>query len=403
MMPEFVYEAFNPKNGEILKESGEFRDVRELFRWLKDQGFVLLRYKKRRLGFREKLFARVSRRELAEFCRNLAFMIKGGVPLLQALTDLAKATENPRLAKAIQRLLRDIEAGRPFSESLRSGNVIFSPIVIALVQVGEESGRLDEALEAAAEHLFRIDEIISNTKRALIYPSFLLCLISFAFGFWIFFVLPKILTLFREMGISLPWSTRALIKLTSFFQTNWVVLLGSLLALGGFFLMIFKSQKGRLWLEKISLKLPLISRIQRLSLLAFFFEYTALLLEAGIDLFRSLEVMQQSLRRPFMDQLLQEIRERIKEGFSLATACEMTRFFTPLELRMLKVGEETGKLVDQLSYLADYYYKGLQNFVESLSKVVEPALIIIAGVIFLMIAVALIGPVYELISQMGNI
>jgi len=401
-MPEFVYEALDPRNGKVVKDIGEFQDVRELFQWLKRQGFVLLRYRKRRFNWREKFFTKVSRRELAEFCRNLAFMIKGGVPLLPALSDLAKTTENPRLVKAIHRLIKNIESGKPFSESLKSGDMVFSPIVIALVQVGEESGRLDQTLEAAAEHLLRLDEIISNTKRALIYPVFLLGLISFAFAFWIFFVLPKILVLFQEMNISLPLPTRILIAVVSFFKTHWGLLFGFSLVLGCLLFLIFKSRKGRFLIEKISFRFPLVSRVQRLSMLAFFFEYTALLLEAGVDLLRSLEIMQQCLRRPTIDYLLQEIRQKIEGGFSLAVACEMTNFFTPLELRMLKVGEETGKLVEQLSYLADYYYKGLQNLVESLSKTLEPALIIVAGVIFLMIGVALIGPIYDLISQMGN-
>lgn len=402
-MPTFTYEALDPQTGKTIRGQGEFQNVRELFRWLKGRGLLLIRYKTSHRHLWEKYLYRVSRRELAEFCRNLAFMIRAGVPLLQALSDLANATKNSRLARAILKLQRDIEEGIPFSEGLRSGERIFSPIVEALVQVGEESGRLDQTLEAAAEHLLKVDEIISNTKRALIYPCFLLVMLGFALGFWLFFVLPKILKLFQEMNISLPLATKILIKVVHGVRNYGIQVAVLFLGLPAlFFFMVSRHKKGQLLREKFLLKLPFLGRIKRFSFLAFFFEYLALLLQAGIDLLKSLQIIERSLSNPLMRDLTHQLQERLQEGFSFAAACEKNPFFGHLELRIIKVGEETGRLVEQLSYLAEYYYKGLERLVQSMARVLEPALIVVAGLIFLIIVLALIGPIYDLISQIGR-
>ncbi len=401
-MPEFVYEALELNTGQIVKDEGEFQDVYELFRSLRARGLILLKYKVKHQKFWERLTYRVTRRELAEFCRNLAFMIRGGVPLVQALSDIARATDNPRLASAIKKLMHDVEAGYSFSESIKSGARIFSPIVEALVYVGEETGRLEDTLEAAAEHLLKVEEIVSNTKRALIYPAFLFSMMSLALAFWIFFVLPRVIKLFQSMHVRLPAPTRFLIAFVEICTNYWYYPVSFVVLFVFLGILAARTRKGRFWATKVLLKVPLFRTIVRCSLMAFFFEYTGLLLQAGIDLFRSVEIMQRSMNSPFMDAIFEQMKTRLREGFSLTEACESTRFFNPLELRMIKIGEDSGRLVEQMRYLAEYYYQSLERLVESLSKVLEPVLLIVAGVIFLILALALIGPIYELISQIGR-
>ncbi|AEH45741.1 Type II secretion system F domain protein [Thermodesulfatator indicus DSM 15286] len=402
-MPEFVYEALEPATGRRIKDEGYFEGPLELLRWLERRGLILIRYRLKKRYFWEELFApKVTRVELAEFCRNLAFMIRGGVPLIQALEDLEKTAENKTLAKAIRKLRQNVEEGKPFYESIKEHPKVFYPIVQALTLVGEETGRLDETLYSAAEHLLRVDEIISTTKRALIYPAFILVSMTGALAFWIFFVLPRILTLFQEMKVKLPLATRILIALVSFCTSNWFYFLAVPFGLVVAGLFVWKVPRARFYFEKIILKLPLVGKVRRTSFMAFFFEYTALLLEAGVNLMRTLEIMQESLKNPYMDEIIMTLKNRIEEGFSFFEACEGTGFFSPLELRMVKVGEETGRLVDQLRYLADYYYQRLERLVATLSKMLEPILITVAGLLFLIIVLALIGPIYDMISQIGK-
>ena len=401
-MPLYLYKAFNPNTRQIIKEEGEFEDVNHLFQYLKNKGLILKSYRRKIINFslnRKK----VSRRELAELCRNLAFLIRGGVPLLEALSDLAQTTESISLAKAIRKLSQDIESGKSLSDALKDQEKIFAPIIQALVLVGEETGRLDQTLEAAAKHLLKVDDIVRTTKRALIYPTFLFLMMALVLIFWLVFVLPKILNLFQDMNINLPIMTKFLLTIIKNLQKAWPILITfSFIIL--FILTCLKfTKKGKFFLEIILLKMPLLGRIKRLTIIAYFFEYLGLLLEAGIDIINSLEIMKKSLKNPMAQRFINQIENKLLSGFDFTSACKTTNFFNQLELKMIRVGEETGKLNEQLSYLSNYYYHRLEELVDILIKIFEPIVIIVLGLFFMIIALALIGPIYELISQIGNV
>ena len=209
-MSVFVYEAFDPKKGKIVKDRGNFRDISQLFYFLKRQGLVLIKYKIRRFSIDDQ-FSKITRPELAEFCRNLAFLLKAGIPFQQALVDIYKTTKNKKLKTAITDIIQRINDGETFSQSLKAHINTFGPIIQALVALGEETGQLDRTLEDAADHLLRVHEIVQNTKRALMYPLFVLFSMTGAFVFWIVYVLPKVVSLFKELNVQLPLSTRILI------------------------------------------------------------------------------------------------------------------------------------------------------------------------------------------------
>ncbi len=398
-MPVYVYQAFDPENGRLFQEEGEFQDLRELFLFLQSQGLILIKYRHK---YWKEIWRRgPSRRELAEFCRNLALLIRAGIPLIQALGDLKKTTKHKALKISIGRLIRNLTEGRSLSEGLRKDEKLFAPIILALIHVGEETGRLDETLERAADHLLRVEEIVSNTKRALLYPLFVLVSMGGALLFWIFFVFPKILELFKEFGTNLPWATRLLLESVKFSKTYWAVfLLWGLVSLAVAYA-LWRWSPTRLFLEKLLLQIPLIGPARRLSMMAFFYEYLALLFEAGLDAIRCFEIIGEAHQNPFLRQTIGRLKEALLEGFPLATAFEEIRLFNPLELRMIRVGEESGRLIEQFRYLADYYYQALEAFVNTLSKVIEPILIILAGLLFLALALALLGPIYDLIGNLG--
>lgn len=402
-MPYFVYQAFDPQTRKVIKESGNFHDLSQLFYFLKRQGLILVKFKIKRFSFYFTFFHKISRPELAEFCRNLSFLIKGGVPFHQALLDIHKATENKRLRIAIRDIIQRVNEGDSFSEALKKHSRSFSPIIQALVSLGEETGQLDKTLEDAAEHLMRVHEIVVNTKRALLYPIFILFSMTGALVFWLFYVLPRILHLFKELNISLPLPTRILMTMVKFLSAYWSIIITIIFFIIAVVIFSLRFPKFGYFLEKLTLKLPFIKLIYRRSIMAFFFEYLSLLLQAGIEIIRSTQILENSIRSFFTKKLIQDLRKYIVDGFSFSKACEMVSFFNTLEQRMIYVGEETGRLVDQLRYLADYYYKSLENLVSTMSKIVEPALIVIAGLLFLLIALALLGPIYDLMSNLGGI
>ncbi len=399
-MAIFVYRAFDPQTGQTRREKGEFQSLEELFRHLQLEGYILLDY--RRSFSLPALKRGLSRPELAEFCRHLALLLRSGVPLIEGLRDLERLSSHKALKQALGRIIRQLNEGRSFSETLAAEKGLFAPVVQALIRVGEETGRLEETLEKAAEHIMRVHTIINHTKRAMLYPLFVLLSMGGALAFWIFVVLPRVVGLFQEFGEDLPLATRVLISIV---KNAPSLLLPGLMMLGGlviFFFFLKRLPQGRLWLEKIFLNLPILGRIKRLSNMAFFFEYLSLLLQAGIELPRIFQIVEETQGSPTLNQIAKHLRERILQGFSLAAACEETKLFNPLELRMIRVGEETGRLVEQFRYLADYYYETLGQAVEVLGKVLEPVLIIMVGLLFLALAVALLGPIYDLVAQLGS-
>ena len=399
-MPLYRFRALTAE-GKVVKDQAEFPDFRSFYQYLKNEGLVLLRYSVRpSLPWERIRLTRLKRTELAEFCHNLALLVRGGVPLLQALKDLRVATPNPRLKKALGTLIREIMMGEPLSRGMEKEKGVFPGIVRSLVVLGEETGRLDHTLEEASQHLYRIHHIITQTKRAMLYPVFVITTMSVALVFWLVFVLPKILSLFVQFQVKLPLPTRILLATTQWFKSYfWLLLLFIVASLVTLILLYRYLPPFRYLLERLWLRLPLLSWIKRASLLAFLFEYLALLLSAGVDILRSLDIIFINLQSEIGRRLVKDMREGLLEGQTLKEVTSKYKIFSPLDLRMISVGEETGRLVEQLQHLARYYYELLQGMVESLSKILEPILIIITGLIFLLIVISLIGPIYELMGQ----
>ncbi|MCX8041012.1 MAG: type II secretion system F family protein [Thermodesulfobacteriaceae bacterium] len=398
-MPIYKYKALR-RDGTIVKGEIEVASLQDFFSYLLQEGLNLLSYKTKRV-FLENYFRKIKRKELAEFCHNLSFLLSAGIPLLSALQDLKETTTNPLLKRKIEKIISEILKGNTLSEALKLVK-IFPPIVVSLAKIGEETGRLDKTLEEASKHLYRVEEIIYQTKRAMIYPIFVFFAMSTALLFWFLYVLPKIISVFKEMQIRLPLSTLILIELVEIFQKYYPLVIGLPVFLFLLSLFLYKYPKTQDRVEKVLLKTPFIGLVKRANFLAFFFEYFSLLLAAGIDILRGFDIMHESLSTQLPKKIVLKIKEQVLKGFSLSSSLKEEKIFKPLDIRLITVGEETGRLPEQMKNLADHYFNTVQNLVQTLSKILEPALIVVAGVIFLIIVIALIGPIYELIAQIGK-
>lgn len=400
-MPLFSYTALT-REGNLVKGEGEFQSLEELFYSLQRDGSTLVDYKiKKSTSFT--LFKRkIKRTELAEFLHQLAFLMRSGIPLITALDDLEKETRNKFFKANINKLKVALSRGETFSSAMAQLK-IFPKVVISLITIGEESGTLDKTLEEASQHLYRIEEIISQTKRAMIYPSFIFSLMMLALAFWFFYVLPKILTLFKEMDVKLPLPTIILIKVVDFLTNYklWILLLFISLPIAFYF--FYRHPRSEILADKILLRLPLYGRVRRLNFLAFFFEHFSLLLSSGIDLLRLLKLMKEAFYRRYFINIVQRIENDILAGETIAASLKKEPIFRPIDIRMVAVGESTGRLDEQMKILSKFYYEEVQNILTTLTKILEPVILVIAGLIFFIIIVALIGPIYELISQMGKV
>ncbi|PMP88330.1 MAG: hypothetical protein C0173_07435 [Desulfurella sp.] len=289
-----------------------------------------------------------------------------------------------------------------FSDALKRHKV-FPEVLIHLVRIGEETGTLSGVLKDAAEHLQKIDDIISNTKRALMYPLFVSFSMFGAAAFWMFYVLPKLTAVFSTMGLKLPLPTVLLIKSVAFLNHYWWIfpLVFGMFFVGFFLLKL--SEKGKFFLDSVMYKMPIFGTLILTSNLAFFFEYEALLLRVGVSITNSLDIIKKAFKNLVFKSAVENTNESIKNGMGLSESFRKNKIFEPFIIRMISAGEKTGEIDKQMSYIANSYYTKVNRMVEVMEKTIEPIVLTIAGVFFFIIVLALIVPVYQLVSKMGAV
>lgn len=345
---------------------------------------------------------RITRLELAEFYNNLGMLIGAGVTVLNGLEEILADTKNPRLKTAIQCICADIQSGQTFSEALTKHPHLAPFVIQHMVTIGEETGRLDQMLKKGGDHLLHIHEIVSATKRALTYPAFLFVVVLLAVVFWFWYVVPQLVGLFQDMNIALPWPTRLLIAISDWLQNwfGWTVLV---VAASGVVLVILRRKvyKIRYALSALSLRVPILSVVVHTSLVARATEYLGIMIGAGIGVLRALQMITDATTNEVYRERLLGAQNSIKAGTMLSASLRQHKALDPFAIRMLAVGEMTGRLDDQASYVAKLYRDKMNGLVQVLSKTLEPMIMIVLGGLFAMIMIGLLLPVYDLISKIG--
>ena len=400
-MPRYSYQTINLA-GQVTRKQGRYASVQELFTVLDQKGETLVNYRKKLLPALPKLRKALKRPILAEFFRNLSLLLKGGVPLREALDDMTRPPCHPVLGETFQDVGRRIDEGLLFSEALQNATSLMPRIMMPLISIGEETGNLDRTLKDGADHIDRIEAIISSTRRALIYPCVVLIAMFGALTFWMLFVLPQLMDLFKTMGIKdLPITTRILIASTELFAKWWPIIPSVLLLFFLFYGLTKRNEKVHYTWDQLWYRVPLIKAVIRCSQLAFFFEYSAMLTSAGINILRTMELMEQSVSNQILKKGIALMSKEIKEGNPMSQAIAAFGFFEPFVLRMVRVGEQTGNMPEQFNLLAHHYMDKVDKLVAAMSKTIEPLIIAVAGFIFAIIALGLLGPVYNMISQIS--
>ena len=346
---------------------------------------------------------RVPRSFQAEFLSNISMMLRSGMTLTTALEEAAGTSGRPDFESDISDMIMNIQGGATFSEAADRYRYIFPKTVIYLIRMGEETGKLDEMLQDASEHLKRIQNIISDTKQALLYPSFVFIAMGGGLIFWFYYVVPKILALFKEMDVTLPSLTVFLLKISEFVQDYFLsMILGLALAI----FIVVTAYKGNRRMKKATdallLKLPLSSTIISASTMAFITEYFALLMKAGIDILQSMTILKESIKNEVYREKLGEIREGLTRGEGIADSFRGTLIFPLFVVRMINVGELSGTLPEQLTYIAEDYRNKLSVLVATIGKMIEPIVLLVAGAMFAIIIGGLFLPIYDLVSRVSG-
>ncbi len=345
---------------------------------------------------------KVKRTDIIELANSLSVMMGAGLPITTSLADLVSATPNPTLRNILNNIKQEIEQGATFSDALERYGTVFPDIFTRLVRVGEETGRFEKSLADAAEHLQRVEDLTAAIKKALIYPVFAIVTTLGALIFWLVFVLPQIIGTIKGMGVKLPLLTRLLMAASSATQRFWYLAPVVAFVVYVIFKLVKKNERGNYLIDAAKLKLPIYKLIEYNRLLAVFAEQMRILIVAGLTVDRTLGIVSSVVHNAVFRQAFEQIREDITYGSTIADAMRKHTVFPVMVVRLVGIGESSGSLDNQFSFLATHYLKKLDDISDKLGKIIEPVVIGFIGVMFAVIIMGLLLPVYDLISAVGK-
>lgn len=340
--------------------------------------------------------------ELIEFAKNLSIMLKAGIPITTALSDIAENISKEKFRRVITDLKEMIEKGVSFSEAIAYHSEIFPSVFQYLIKIGEETGRLDKSLDDLVNHFQKIEDLKTAIKRALIYPIFATVASFGAIGFWIVYVLPKIVDSMKDMGIKIPLITQILVEIGTMLQKFYYLIPVIFILLFIFFYIFKKNSKFRLLRSYLSFRLPIFKQIFYTRAVALFCEQMRILTGAGIPIDSAFDMAADVINNELMRKAIMNAKEKIMTGQRISQALKEEKVFPSLMIRLIDVGESSGRLEEQLNFLNEHYTNYLQEYSARLGKVIEPVMIGVIGLFFAIVIVSLLSPLYELISKLGR-
>lgn len=394
-------------SGETKGGEADVKSERELAGQLRSDGFVLTSFREieasENNGIKIKLLDKllgVPLKEKVVFARNLSVMISSGLSLPRAVNDIVLQTQNQRLKSALENVVKDLQTGASFADSLAKYPGIFNELFVNMVRVGETSGNLEEVLNLLAAHLEKEHKIISRVKGAMIYPSVIFIVMIAVAVIMLTFVLPTLIGVFKDSNVTLPMSTRIIIWISDTLKAHSVlvaiVLFGSI-----FFSWLFsKTKSGKILVSFLTIHTPFVKNIVIKVNCARFARTYASLLKSGISVVEALKIISRTLSNHYYKKALLSAMDQIKKGINLSKIIlSYPQVFPMLVGQMAEVGEETGKTEAVMMKLAEFYEDEVEQITKNLSSVIEPVLMVVMGIAVGFFAVAMLQPMYGLMQN----
>lgn len=397
----FKYKA-KTHEGEILDGRIQAPSEKEAVKLLSNKKLFILEMSPEKANISFSLFQKkVSLKDKIIFTKELAMMTKGGLPLVDSLSALEEQTENPVFSKAIGTIGTDVKGGTSLSKAMAKFPQIFSQLYISITASGEESGKLDEVLLRLADQLQKDYDLNQRIKNATTYPLVIVIALIGIMVLMLVFVVPKLKTIFSEMGVELPLITRILLGASDFSIKYWYIVV-SIIA-GAYFLIKFwaKSPDGAFSLDKIKLKMPIFGNLMRQIYLARFSRTMATLISSGLPMLTIIETVKKVVGNRVYEKAFDEIGHDIESGVTLSTALRKhnhDHIFPSMIAQMTAMGEKSGKVDYVLFEVADFYDKEVSATTDNMATLIEPILILLIGGGVGAAIAAVILPMYSLVK-----
>lgn len=341
-------------------------------------------------------FSRIRPRDLTLITRQLASLLMAGIPLSEALHALTLQTEKRQVRRLVHNLRNSILEGHSFATACRQFPRTFPAIYTATVEAGEASGKLDNVLQRLADHFDAREETAQKVQLALVYPI-LLSLISVTIVvLLLIYVVPEVVGVYEDIGQQLPALTQNLIDTSKFLQTNGLYVLIALVLLIILSQWLLKQKAIRMRLDRFLLSIPLIGSYIRVANSALFTRTLAILNTSGVNLLDALRITAQVVKNTAITRAIEQASAKVKEGASLSKALEQTKRFPPLTVYLISSGESSGRLTEMLENVASNQERELSTGTQLFVSIMEPALILIMGIMVALIVVAMLLPIFEM-------
>ncbi len=387
------------KKGKVIK--GEIRAAGESFvnATLRRQGITVTKVKKQS-AFASK--GKITDKDITLFTRQLATMMKAGVPLLQAFDIVGKGHSNPAVSKLLGDIKADVETGSSLSASFRKYPLYFDNLFCNLIGAGEQAGILDTLLDRLATYKEKIQAIKSKIKSALTYPISILVVAFVITAIIMIFVIPAFKELFSGFGADLPGPTLVVMAISDIFVEWWWAIFGSIgFAIWFFFYTWKRSEKMQATMDRLLLKAPIFGDLIRKATIARFARTLSTMFSAGVPLVEALDSVAGAAGNRVYYDATKRIQSEISTGTSLTVAMQNSLVFPNMVLQMTAIGEESGALDSMLSKVADFYEAEVDDAVASISSLMEPVIMVVLGTLIGGLVIAMYMPIFKMGEVVG--
>ena len=404
-MPGYTYIAVDQKGKEKRgKMEAENRD--EVSQQLKKDGLFPVEIKEQGVLNKDLDFSigkKVKPRDLSVFCRQFVSITQAGVPMKEALQMLSEQTENKWLKRAISEVLLNVEKGNTLADSMRSQPDIFPPMLVNMVEAGEQSGSLEMAFSRMAVHFEKEAKLKATIKKATIYPIILVIAAIGVIAVMLLFVIPIFIDMFADLDIEMPALTMFVMNSSKWMTSHWYVLLAIIVGVVVAYKLIYKTTQGRLTIDRIKMKMPLFGKLTVKTACSQFARTMSTLLMSGISTIDALETTSKIVNNIHYTNAMLKAREEVMKGIPLSEPLEASGIFPPMVYHMTGIGEETGNVEEMLEKMADYYDEEVEMTTQSVLAAMEPIIILFMALIIGTLVIAVIWPIASMYNGLDNL
>ena len=339
---------------------------------------------------------KIKLKDISLFCKQMSVMLNSGIPLNNAVDILEQQTDAKNLKASLKVISKSLKEGSQLSKAMLDQEGMFPDLLIRMVQAGEKTGKLDEVLERMSEHYNKELKTSRQIRGAMIYPAVLAFLAVAATLVLLYVVIPNFSGIFEQSGVALPLPTRIVLAASNFVQSYWYILFGGVGLLVFLFLRYRSTEAGRYQLDQLKLKMPVVKGPMQKIVTARFASTLATLTSAGIPLVEAIDSAAATTNNAVVIDKLRIANEGLQKGERLTGMLTSTGLFPPMMLSMVKIGEESGSLESMLNKTSDFYEEELEAAIKQLLSLLEPAMIIVMGVIIGGIVASVMLPMFEI-------